>query len=436
MTTRFRFKGSASGLALAAVAALSIGILAIKPLVAHAKDNSKVYSHSFRAATPHQVLAWMGKAGIQVRVDRTQLPDNLMTFAFDGMNSDDLVKMFGQMTGFQAEKRGDVYSLMKGVGGDGPAEHLGSEGVQDPCPIWEDIAPVIAEGQEEILRLRELEQLAPLEEMMFFEGQKQDLKGLVEEIMKAVEESGAKLNPEQKAKLREKLSAKLGGMHGSRFFMAPKVEPFLFKMDPEQMKKWEVEQEKAMAELKKHMEELRKSGKLPEGHFYTMPEGAFKWNSEEWQKRMEELRKSGKHPEGTFFIAPEHFKFNSEDHKKAMEELHKHMQELEKSGVYKQWNSDEFKKHMEEMQKHLGENMKVLQLKLENLKKFAASLTPAQKALHEKQGFLSPSDLTKEQRELLGIGADGEMDMTFQFDGQKIVIKSKKAPTQKGVVAA
>ena len=117
-----------------------------------------------------------------------------------------------------------------------------------------------------------------------------------------------------------------------------------------------------------------------------------------------------------------------------MEELHRHMQELEKSGELRKLHSDDFKKHLEQMQKELGENMKVLQIKLENVKKFIASLTPAQRELAKKQGHLKPSDLTKEQRELLGIGTDETVNITFQIDGEKVTIKGGKTPAKEEVI--
>jgi hypothetical protein len=178
-----------------------------------------------------------------------------------------------------------------------------------------------------------------------------------------------------------------------------------------------------MEEMHKHLQELEKSGKLHnlqgEGHKKAM---------EEMHKHLQELEKSGKL-----------HNLQGEGHKKAMEQMHKAMEEMHKSGFKglspeqiekmkaegMRINSDEFKKHMEEMRKHLGENMKVMQIKLENVKKFVASLTPAQRELADKQGFLRPEDLTKEQRELLGIGEDkGEVNLSFSVDGKKVVIKS------------
>ena len=69
---------------------------------------------------------------------------------------------------------------------------------------------------------------------------------------------------------------------------------------------------------------------------------------------------------------------------------------------------------------------------------FIKSLTKKQKALAEKQGFLKPDDLTKEQRVLLELGKEKNTDMTFNIDGEKIRIKSgddKAKATSLGISA-
>lgn len=51
------------------------------------------------------------------------------------------------------------------------------------------------------------------------------------------------------------------------------------------------------------------------------------------------------------------------------------------------------------------------------------SLTPAQKELHKKQGYLKSSDLTAEQRHILGITGEGTFDITIVRDGETLKIK-------------
>ncbi|HEY0866982.1 MAG TPA: hypothetical protein VGE01_06380 [Fimbriimonas sp.] len=59
-------------------------------------------------------------------------------------------------------------------------------------------------------------------------------------------------------------------------------------------------------------------------------------------------------------------------------------------------------------------------------KRFSQSLTPVQKELHKKQGYLKISDLTPEQREMLGIKGDGEnIELEFRMDGDAIKVRSK-----------
>ena len=94
-------------LAIIALAAVGTGLVALKPLIAQAKGD-QTFSHAFRQASADQVLAWMEKQGIEVQVDRSELPSGRLTFAFQGLDRDSLVESFGQMVGLTAEKRGTV----------------------------------------------------------------------------------------------------------------------------------------------------------------------------------------------------------------------------------------------------------------------------------------------------------------------------------------
>ena len=97
----------------------------------------------------------------------------------------------------------------------------------------------------------------------------------------------------------------------------------------------------------------------------------------------------------------------------AMKELKRHFGE-----------GGDFSKRMEKMQAELKEKMAGVAIKLENLKEFMKSLTPEQRKLAKEQGYLKLSDLTKEQRKLLG-GFDDrdELHMKFRIDDETIVIK-------------
>ena len=437
---------STTALALGAALAVGLGAAVLKPLVVSAKADGRTYTFAFQRAMPQDVLRWMHVQGIAVQVNPADLPQKHLSFAFDGIERDELVKAFGSLVGLQAERRGDVYSLMKGVGSDSANETLGSEGVGQSRGSgiigggWgmsdeerKQLEKELQRFDHEIVVMpkefnhdfdfvvmpKEFDHkfdfdIEPVQEFFMFG---QDHKALVEEIMKALEEAGAfsgqKMNDEQKAALKARLTERLGRIRGGG------------------MKMFDEQGHMRM------MEELQMSGRLHqlqgEGHKKAM---------EEMQKHMEEMRKSGFKgltSEQIEKLKSEGMRVNSEEFQKHMEQMHKAMEEMHKSGFKgltpeqiekmkaegMRINSDEFKKHMEEMRKHLGENMKVMQIKLENVKKFVASLTPAQRELADKQGFLRPEDLTKEQRELLGIGEDkGEVNMSFSVDGKKVVIKS------------
>lgn len=478
MTTNRSLRTGMATMAL--VAAVAFGGAALSPILVRAQSD-KTFTHSFRQVSAQQVLEWMQKQGIEVKAQKADLPGKLMTFAFDGMGRDELVKTFGEMVGMRAVKRGDVYTLLRSVGSDTQGEPFGSEGIQDcPMEIYEMAPGELYEMQDpEIFEFEGLDDFDFDFEM--FEPM-QDPGAMVEEIMKALEESGAfsgkKLTQSEKDALKERLTERLGKLHGGMMFMGPdrfkyalpgKEGQRFFMFDPEHMKEFEGQHKMRMEELHKHLQELEKGGHLnkeelakaqadvkrameeleksgamrrftPEMLEKMKAEGHFKMaDPEHVQKMMEELHKEGKFkvwtPEMLEKMKAEgHLKMLDQEHmKKMMEELHKEggfmkltPEQIEKMKAEGQFfKSDEFKKHMEEMQKHLGENMKVMQLKLENLKKFAASLTPEQRKLHDKQGYLTPDDLTKEQRALLGIDGKDDVNFTYNNDKEKITIKSK-----------
>lgn len=481
MTTNRSLKTGMATMAL--VAAVAFGGAALSPILVRAQSD-KTFTHSFRQVSAEQVLAWMQKQGIEVKFQKADLPAKLMTFAFDGMGRDELMKSFGDMVGMRAVKRGDVYTLLRSVGSDAQGEPFGSEGIED-CPMGlegEDFEIYEMEGDQDpmVFGFDDFDFDFDGEDFMF--EPMQDPGAMVEEIMKALEESGAlsgkKLTQSEKDALKERLTERLGKLHGGMMFMGPdhfkyalpgKEGQRFFMLDPEHMKMFEGQHKMRMEELHKHLQELEKSGHLnkeemaraqeevkramleleksgkmqrftPEMLEKMKAEGHFKMaDPEHVQKLMEELHKEGKFkvwtPEMIEKMKAEgHVKMLDQDHmRKMMEELHKEgkmqrftpemIEKMKAEGQF--FKSDEFKKHMEEMQKHLGENMKVMQLKLENLKKFAASLTPEQRKLHDKQGYLTPDDLTKEQRALLGIDGKDDVNFTYNNDKEKITIKSK-----------
>ena len=475
-----------NGLAtMALVGTVALGGAALTPILVSAKAGDKTFTHSFKQASAQEVLAWMKGQGLNVQVSPSDLPSKKMSFAFDGLKPDELVGTFGRMVGLRTEKRGDVYSLLRGVGGDGPAERLGSEeSAQDPCPTWEKA-------------LIELEMQDPefdFDFEGFYEPFGQNANQLVEEIMKALDEagvfSGKKLDESEKRALKERLAEKISRMHGGAFFgpeggmfrMMPGKEGFegVYRFDPEHMKQFGQDHQKAMEGLHRHMEELQKQGKL-----HGMDKEAMAKAHAEMRRAMEEMHKGGMFQKLTpeqlekmkaegkvHFLDQEHMrKMMEEMHKGGMfqkltpeqlermkaegkvqfldqEHMRKMMEEMHKGGMFQKLTPEQlekmkaegkffdgelFRKNMEEWQKKFGEDMKVMQLKLENVKKFIASLTPAQKELAEKQGYLRPEDLTKAQRELIGIEGKSGVDLQFHIDGQKIVIKgSDKAKTTGG----
>ncbi len=105
-------------------------------------------------------------------------------------------------------------------------------------------------------------------------------------------------------------------------------------------------------------------------------------------------------------------KISGDEMKKAMEESARAMEKSRKA--------------LAESRVRMDESSLAMRESARDFKKFLETLTPAQKELHKKQGFLKPSDLTKEQRALLKLdNLKGEFKLQYQVDNQpQVIIKN------------
>lgn len=406
---------SSMGIGAFALGTVVVGTLAFSsfsPLTASAKADDKVYSHSFKNAKPSDVLAWMKKEGIQIKVDLEEIPERTLTLVFEGADRDGLVSSFAKTIGFQAEKRGDVYSLLKGI---------------DTVPSSEGYIETVETNSQDPADEREFE-------LMIQQDFSDDI---ISEVLAVLEEEGVSGDQMKRisARLKERIAKhhktpmtwnmeEVPGVHVMpRIMQVPGVEMpitegFKFEMGEQSMGQGGVRQalEQAMSALERAMSQL-------EGH------GAMGMDPRHMAELEKELGKGGK------------MRIHQMD-EKAMLELEQH---LGKGGEFEfKFDEKEMQEHLKQMEKHLGKNgtlklhldemnkglskgMKIHQIKMENIKKFIKSLTKDQKALAEKQGFLKPTDLTKDQRVLLELSSDKDIDMSFSVDGEKVRIKSGNA---------
>ncbi|HXH60736.1 MAG TPA: hypothetical protein VNI20_05200 [Fimbriimonadaceae bacterium] len=387
-----------------------------------------------------------------------------------------------------AQSRGDVHSLLKGVGADSPTETYGSENICQDSTDWQ-LAFAAQDAAKD----------AADKDDTNFAWVQDDVQSILDAVMQTLQEEGVfsdkKMTDEQKAELKAKLKARLGKLHtgmmyrfGSKTFKG--FDPDTFKgfgngkdftwHNDTQMTE---EQRKAFEESMKALKESLKN--LPHGHDFAVPPmGNYKMSDEQrkafeeemkaYSESMKALRESLKDlPNGHDFAVPPKGDYKmTDEQRKAFEESMKALKEslknlpsgndfaVPKMGDYKM--SDEQRKALEESMKEYSKSMKDLQekmktfnkkefdeqmkglhLKLENIGKFMKSLTPEQKKLADKQGYLKPSDLTKEQRDLLGIGNDEEFKGSIKFvvDDKVFTIRSGdksdgSSTTRSGVITA
>ncbi len=199
----------------------------------------------------------------------------------------------------------------------------------------------------------------------------------------------------------------------------PEMMPFQFDekgmIDPKHMQDFE-------KKMKAWSEEFSKQfGKEGDSKIFMIPPGTMK----------------------EFKMDPEHAK----QFEKHMKELHEKLgKELEHKGKVFQFKIDE--KHMNElknklkdmpqMEKELMEKLKVMPFDGKHMpdgaikigggdiRELMKSLSPAQWEKHEKQGFLSPSDLTPAQKKILGeFPNSSAFSITVIIDGKKLTVKNK-----------
>lgn len=405
-----------SVLTVGAVAISGLTIAGLKPLTASASVDDKVFTHEFRNAAPADVLAWMKKEGLRVDIDETMLPMRTLNLVFSGADAEGVVSSFAKTIGFQAEKRGDVYSLMRGVSAVPSGEGEWSD--QDAKAA----VPHVSVTTDSMVQER----------------------GILEEVLEVLKEAGVS------EQLRDKVAARLEKRLSERRFKFDRVAPRVFAMPhlesvpeidemdieiPEMDFDFDFDFDESMGQQKGVVEALMQAREaidraMAELHGKGMMAPHMKdkmslhgMQGEEMKRHMAEMEK--RMAEGG------KFKFHAmegEEMKKHMAEMEKHMQELHKQFGEK----GAFKFHIKDFDKEFGEGMKVLKIKMENIKKFVKSLTKEQKARAEKQGYLRPEDLTKEQRELLGVKeGDKDFDMNFNMDGDSIRIKSGKGEVKK-----
>lgn len=155
----------------------------------------------------------------------------------------------------------------------------------------------------------------------------------------------------------------------------------------------------------------------------------FSPDNEAMKKLREEMRKN-----------PRSFGPDSEAMKKLREEMKNKVRILPPDGNssfyyrfgdgdVRKLNPEEMKKfraRVETQMKELRDMPGVVRVRAADIAGLLKSLTPAQREKHKNQGYLTPEDLTPEQRRMLGsMGERGEFRMIVTRDGETITITTK-----------
>jgi hypothetical protein len=184
--------------------------------------------------------------------------------------------------------------------------------------------------------------------------------------------------------------------------------------------------------------------KMPDMKFYQ-GQGMDKKSMEEIQKAMEEAQKAFKNQQFQFKEFKGLDKAQQEEIRKALEGAQKEMERsriqlrsLDGGKVYglDQKTLDQLRSNGKILdgtriygldKKGLDElrtRKRIVMADRSHIDELLKSITAEQKELQKKQGYLKVSDLTPEQRNMMGIKGDGTIEITIVRDGETLKIKS------------
>ncbi|MBS1724623.1 MAG: hypothetical protein JSS66_16900 [Armatimonadetes bacterium] len=400
-----------SGILVVAMAAtVATGQLTMPWAVPLSVDQDKNVTMDFTNAPAQQVLDWLKKSGVNFVVETTTIPkDKRLTVHVKSQPMDKAVAAVADALGLGMTKKGDIYTLRNG----------GSLWTSEAMPEgqWARMKELPGlEGKEKEELLQELGKIHNFE---WKEGQelspqqKEELEKRMELFGEKMGEFGEKfgkgwrdgqeMSPEERAKFEKEMQlfGEKMGKFGDQFGKGWRDDK---KMSPEERAKFEKEMQLFGEKMGKFGEDLGKElGKMPKDgwHFKELPGG-------DWQlKEMPEMDA------------------------KMKELLQKHLKDMpDMNFKFKEMPGFDGEKLKEEIQKSMKDipdmkNFKFEKGEFADIGKLVDSLTPAQLEKARSKGYLTPGDLTPEQKKMFGKIGDGEFTVTFEKGGKSVTFKNK-----------
>ncbi len=367
-----------TGFSLAA-AALSVGAHAFSglalPLDAAESmelSNDKTLTKSFTNATAKEVFDWMKSQKLNFVVDVTKIPDKKLTLSFDNVPAETAIRAVSRALGFGWAREGDVFVLS-----------------QDPLLN----RTLFGQDHDRLRMLRELNVPFTGKSNNFDFDFDFDMPDFDFDFIPYMGD-GQDLTPEQK-----------------------KMEEWAKRFGETMSREWSGKFSKEM------MEKMKADGMIEIGPMI--------YRSLEPLKELELILPEGKD------LTPEQKK-KLEEARIKIQKLHenelKHLKDMKiRVGEMSDKERAEMKKHIEEMRMKIGDG-KVHRIGSMDLKKLKESLTPEQKKFMKEKGYLELSDLTTEQKKMLGdLPPNAKVKLNLNGDSMSISITTESSESSSKV---
>lgn len=391
-----------SGTVVAALAAtVAFGQWSVPMALSTGKDTqSKSLSVDFKSAKASQILDWMRKSGINFVVETTDVPsDKTYSVHIEGKSKEQVVEAIASALGLNATKKGDIYNLTSDFKWSGEAFPGWSQGDRTE---WKDLG-------------EKFKVLGPQLGKEFGDSWKDMDPKKMEEFQKSMKEWSDKMG-DFKWEMPD-------GKDGSKFMWSG-PDGKLKELDKQEFEKvW-----------KDHMKDFPKLEfkNLPNAEFkYKMmgPDGKLKELDQKqfekyWKDHMKDMPRIElkEMPEFNFKELPE-----LKEHMMKLKELQPQIKgEIEKAMKERKSGLLEKERAMKELKDMKLPDVSKIKSGLGDIDKLMDSLTESQMERMKSQGHLKPSDLTPEQRKMLGdFKSDSNFVITFEKDGKRVTIKGE-----------
>ena len=387
----------------------------------------------FSSASASDVLRWLSGEGINFVVREQDLAGTKLTLNFKGTPKREALRAIGIALGGRWRREGSTYVFQKGGGAFMPMDEMGEGRWMQGEPGRNFVMPKM-DGKDFNFTMPKMDGKDFNFVMPKMDGKdfKFAMPEMDEKHMKEMQEHWKMIEPQIKMELKgleglkhfdmQGLEKMKDGVYKTKDGKEVRVFRDMKDMSAADKAKWE----KEMAKVKEfHKMDLKELQKLKEHSFKTKDGKEVRFYgdhhmSPEEQRKFELKMKEFGEKMRVFGDEMGKMRFEGPDVKVFGKMTDKQKKELEKGLRFKADGE-----HDRLFISPRGEG-RFRVMEDDNIRGLLKSLTPSQRERMNRQGYLNPSDLTNNQRKMLGSLPDkGDWTISYSLDGEKITIKGK-----------